>query len=54
VSTVDKTHTDKQKNDLPDEKKRRVSPDSKTEKDTTLAKRSGQRPALPFRRKPPA
>jgi len=51
---VDKIETDKKKNDLPDEKKRNVSPDAKEEKETTLAKRSGQRPALPFKRKPPA
>lgn len=33
-----------------DEKKKPLSPDQKEEKDTTLAKRSGQRPALPFNR----
>ncbi len=51
---MENKESDKQKNDLSDEKKRQVSPDPKAEKETTLAKRSGQRPALPFRRKPPA
>jgi len=54
VPTVDKKDTDKQKNDLPDEEKQKIVPDPKTDKEITLAKRSGQRPALPFRRKPPA
>jgi len=35
---------------IPDEKKERISADQKGEKDTTLAKRSGQRPALLFKR----
>ncbi len=47
--------TDKEKNkgeeNKPDEKKRKKSPDQKDDKDTTLAKRSGQRPALLFNRK---
>jgi hypothetical protein len=51
---VDKKDVDKEKNDLSDEKKRKASPDPKADKEITLAKRSGQRPALPFRRKPPA
>ena len=34
-----------------DEKKKQISPDQQKDKDTTLAKRSGQRPALPFNRK---
>lgn len=34
-----------------DEKKKQISSDQQKEKDTTLAKRSGQRPALPFNRK---
>jgi len=54
LPTVNKIDADKQKNDLLEEKKRNVSPGPKEEKETTLAKRSGQRPALPFRRKPPA
>jgi len=50
--------TDKEKNkgeeNKPDEKKQKISPDQKDQKDdknTTLAKRSGQRPALLFNRK---
>ena len=54
LTTVDKKDMDKEKNDLSDEKKQTVAPDPKAEKEITLAKRSGQRPALPFRRKPPA
>ena len=47
--------TDKEKNkgeeNKPDEKKQKNSPDQKDAEDTTLAKRSGQRPALLFNRK---
>jgi len=47
--------TDKEKNkgeaNNTDEKKKQVSLDDIKEKDTTLAKRSGQRPALLFKRK---
>jgi len=47
--------TDKEKNtddaNNTDEKKKTISPDEIKEKGTTLAKRSGQRPALPFNRK---
>lgn len=46
--------TDKEKNkgeeNKVDEKKKPVSPDQKEDKDTMLAKRSGQRPALLFKR----
>lgn len=47
---------DKNKNDFnpPGGDKRKVSPSPKEEKDTRLAKRSGQRPAPLFKRKPPA
>jgi len=52
---MDKMATDKEKNkgeeNDPAKKKRKISPDQKAEKDTTLAKRSGQRPALLFNRK---
>jgi hypothetical protein len=34
----------------PDEIKKQISPDQKGDKETTLAKRSGQRPALLFKR----
>lgn len=51
---MNKKDKGKEKNDLPDEKKTKGSPDAQEEKEVTLAKRSGQRPALPFRRKPPA
>ena len=34
--------------------KKRIAPDEIKEKHTSLAKRSGQRPALPFKRKRPA
>jgi len=50
--------TDKEKNkgqeNKPDEKKQKILPDQKDQKDdkdTILAKRSGQRPALLFNRK---
>ena len=47
--------TDKEKNkgeeNKPDEKKQINSPDQKDDKDTILAKRSRQRPALLFNRK---
>lgn len=47
-------NTDKEKNkgeaNDSDEKKQQISPEQKEDKDTTLAKRSGQRPALPFKR----
>lgn len=47
--------TDKEKNkgeeNKPDTKKQKISLDQKDDKDTTLAKRSGQRPALLFNRK---
>jgi hypothetical protein len=52
---MDVMNTNKEKNkgeeNNPDEKKKQISPDQKDEKDTTLAKRSGQRPALLFKRK---
>ena len=48
-------NSDKEKNKSeakhPDEKKKPISPDEKEDKETTLAKRSGQRPALLFNRK---
>ncbi|GJL79310.1 MAG: hypothetical protein NPINA01_22990 [Nitrospinaceae bacterium] len=46
---------EKNKEDAPlsDKEKRKASQDPKEEKESSLAKRSGQRPALPFKRKPP-
>jgi hypothetical protein len=46
----DKAKNKGEEND-PAEKKQNMLPDQKSEKDTTLAKRSGQRPALLFNRK---
>ena len=50
VMDTDKEKNKREANDT-DEKKKQISPDQQKEKETTLAKRSGQRPALPFNRK---
>jgi hypothetical protein len=49
MSTESKKNQGERK--ISDGKKKQVSLEEKEDKDTTLAKRSGQRPALPFTRK---